>query len=211
MAENEGAGAGASANAESSTNGSAGAADDKAKNEILADLAKWKKEARDAQAKLKEREESEMKAKAQWEELAKRKEEEANQYKADAERVKTSYLNEKKYSAVREAASRLGLRKEAVSDLDLLSLDGVNIETTSTGKINVLGADSFVEKLKQAKPHWFSSSQPPNVNTSSPRVVEGGGPVTVDMILAAEKEAKKSGDYSKYHQLHKQFRTQPRA
>lgn len=218
-------GAGAPNPADPNANPSSAGASDPAnakppvKEEILADLVKHKNRARELEAeniKLKGDQEAariaRMKEGEQWKELATKYENDAKTAQAEAQRIKESFLGMQKSSAVKNEAVKLGIRKEAMADLDLLSLDDVTIETTSTGKINVLGADSFAEKIKAMKPHWFGGQGAPGVNTTNPGTsTDGTGPVTVAQVLAAEKEAMKTGDRTKYTQLHNKFREQQKA
>lgn len=179
---------------------------------MQADLVRHKEEAR----KLREEREADatrkLKEANQFKELAERYETENKTLKEENHRIKSSVLEERRYSTVREAAKKLGLRAEAVSDLEGLDLSEVSIETTSTGKINVLGADKFAERLKTVKPHWFSAGNAGSVNSSTPRAGDSdaasGGAVTTQDLIAAEREGRKSGDMSKYHDLHKRFRAQ---
>lgn len=76
-----------------------------------------------------------------------------------------SFYAEKKKDAVRASALRAGLRKEAENDLDLVDMDGVEVEKTDQGRVIVHHADDVVENLKQTRPHWFSSKETPRVNT----------------------------------------------
>lgn len=155
----------------------------------------------------KDRELNEAKRKNNWQMVAEAKEREAQEAIAKVQRIEQSYLNERKFSALKDSALRLGLRKEAIEDLALVALDDVAVESTSTGKINILGAESAAEKLKMLRPHWFSQQTSAQVNTSIPTVSQGRK-VSIDDIFTAEKEAKKSGDYSGYQKLLNQYRTQ---
>lgn len=174
----------------------------------LKDLHKYKAQVQEFKEKSEQEKIQRMKEQNQWREIAEAKEREALEFKKQATEVQQSYLNEKKYAALSSACSQLGLRPEAVSDLELIDLSAVQIETTSTGKINVLGADKVAEQLKRQKPHWFSEPKPPLVNSSGQRVHDQSGTITYDMLMTAEKEAQKSGDMSKYAALHKQFQQQ---
>jgi hypothetical protein len=95
-----------------------------------------------------------------------------------------------------------------MGDIDLIDLDDVVVETTSTGKVNILGADSFAEKLKTLKPHWFEVKGTTVVNSNTPRVEGSAGPITVEQVLAAEKEGRKKGDLTQYRELYNQYRQQ---
>lgn len=176
---------------------------------VMADLHKHKKTAQT----LKEEREAEklqkQKEQNQWKEIAEAKEREAAEAKAEAQRIQNSFLGEKKFNAVRDAASKLGLRPEAMGDLEMLDLESVQLETTNTGKINILGADKFAESLKRLKPHWFADPKNPSVNGSGQRVQDGNGKVTIDDLLAAEVAAKKDPTkVAAYHEMHKKYQQQ---
>ena len=149
---------------------------------------------------------SKMKEQERFKELADEYESKARQAEEDNRNLRNAVMNDKKLSAVQQAAMKLGIRKEALVDLDMLSLDTVEIETTSTGRVNVLNADHFAENLKIQKPHWFGRRSS-NFNTSEPEVVTGGS-VTMDMIKKAEQEYKKTGDSTKYQALLMKYKQQ---
>lgn len=177
---------------------------------VLKELHQHKASARTATEQLEQRKIEDMKKNQQYEALANEYKEKLERAEAEKKRIIESDIQSRKYNAVKDSAVRAGIRKEALSDLDLVAMDNVVVETTSTGKINILGADRFVESLKAAKPHWFSSPQAPSVNTDGVRVDGGAGPITPQMILAAETEGRKTGDMSKYRELSKKFQQQSR-
>lgn len=174
----------------------------------VADMHKFKKEAEKARQEKKEAAEARMKDQNQWKEIAEAKENEAKEARAEAEQIKISYLGEKKFNAVRSKCEALGIRPEAISDLEALDLADIAVETTSTGKINILGADKFATRLKATKPHWLSDKAAPKVNTNGQRVLDTGDAITARDLLKLETEAKKSGDSSKYHEAFKKFQQQ---
>lgn len=174
----------------------------------IQDMLKFKRE---AQALREEREAEQtrrLKENNQWKEVAEAKEREAAEAKSESKRLQESYLSDKKFNAVRTKCMAMGLRPEASADLELLDLSDVTIETTSTGKINLLGVERYAEWLKTNRPHWFADSKAPPINTGGPRVIDDSTEITVTDIQAAEREGRKTGDMSKYHELHKRFQTQ---
>ncbi len=174
----------------------------------LADLNKFKKAASELAKREKDLETSRMKEQNQHKELAERYEAEAKEANEKAERIQNSYLSERKFNALRAKCSELGLRPEALSDLEMLDLGDIEIETTSTGKINVLGADKFATQLKTRKPHWFSDKAAPKVNTNGTRVLDSGDAITPKDLLKAEAKGRKAGDMSEYYEMHKKFQQQ---
>lgn len=173
----------------------------------LADMHKFKKEATELKAREKTAADEKLKAESKWKELAEAKEKEASDAKTESERLRTSYVDEKKFSAVHAKALALGLRPEAASDLEMLDLAQIQVETTSTGKINILGADKFAERLKTLKPHWFDKPKP-KVNGGNSKVLDSSDPISAQDVMAAEKEGRKSGDMTKYQETFKKFQQQ---
>lgn len=174
---------------------------------IKADYERINSEHSKLAEKIKAKELEEAKKRNDWKLIAEQKEREAQEAIAKATNIEQSYLNERKFSALKDEVTRLGLRQEAIEDLSLISLDDVVIEHTSTGKINVLGAKTAAEKIKMMRPHWFSSVQTPNVNSSLPGVISGQK-VTYEQLKEAELNAKKTGDYEEYKKLIMKYKAQ---
>ena len=132
----------------------------------LKDLHKYKSKVKEYESKLTSYE-TEKETKAQedlkkqnmYKELADKLEKDLAEEKSKREKNEKMFLNTKKFESLRQAAIRAGIRKEAEDDLELLSLDDVQIEYTSTGKINVSGAEDYITLVKKTKPHWFSGDQ----------------------------------------------------
>lgn len=109
-----------------------------------------------------------------------------------------------KQSAVETAAHKAGIDKDYMKFLTNESFKGVDVETTSMGKVNVLGASEFVETFKKENPRLFKDNADPNINlgggNGSP---VGDGKLTASEILKLQKEnpakyAEVMKDYGKY-------------
>lgn len=175
----------------------------------LADIQKIKKERDALKVAADEAKTQKLKEQNDWKALAEAKEAEAKDAKTLLETTRATIIADRKYNAVLQAVHKLGIVEGAVPDLEMIDLSQLQIETTSTGKINVLGVDKFAERLKTTRPHWFAEKKPPNVDTSTTRVIESQtGEVTVAMLMTAEAEGKKTGDKTKYYELHKKFQQQ---
>lgn len=168
----------------------------------IGDLHRYKSQVKDLQTKLASVEEQKLKEREDWKSLYEIEKEARTNAELASNKTQESYLAEKKFSAIKEAALRFGIRPEALDDLSLLSLDQVQIESTSTGRLNVLGADTAVQELKRTRPYWFSDNRPPNVNTTTVGVGPQDGPVTWQTLQKLEREGKKSGDMSAYKQAY---------
>lgn len=114
---------------------------------------------------------------------------------------------------MKAAALQAGLRPEAIDDLEALELDLVDVESTSKGRLNVLGVDEQIKKLQKAKPHWFGGKTAPKLNAGNPRVNGGGDDgdgagITMEAVRALEKKARTGtvADKQAYHDAMIRFR-----
>ena len=154
----------------------------------------------DAEKKLKESE--------NWKELATKYEQRALTAEEKSDKVQQSWISSEKFADIKARAMRHGLLPEAVDDLAALGTDEVEVETTSTGRINVLGGDAWVEKIKMLKPHYFSGQRVPNVNTTTVGLGQPEGPVDLGLVRKLERESKKTGDTTAYNLALKKYQQQ---
>ncbi len=175
------------------------------------DMHAFKKAAKDAQEKLKAIETEKLTKNNEFKTLYEQEKNAREAAEKTSKDLKDSFINEKKYSAVKAQAMAAGLKPEALDDLDMIDFTDVVVETTSTGKTNVLGVEAQIKKLQAAKPHWFGGKTTPKINSGNPRVIEGaegGDKITVEQVRKAEKEAKKTGDMKPYYNLINRYRAQ---
>lgn len=118
-----------------------------------------------------------------WKKLAETHEQEAKTYKEKHETSSTAFVGYLQSSRVKEEALKLGLLPEAVSDIDSLSFDEVEVAIDGT-RYNVKGAEVAAQNLKRLRPHWFKSEKAPNFNPGA----NGGGAPTQSETLAQAKE-----------------------
>jgi hypothetical protein len=171
------------------------------------DMHRFKEDARKAAEELKAFRDKEMRDKEQWKEYSANKEKEANEWKTKYDTLSDSIRDRAKISAVREASLKLGLVETAVDDLELMELKDVIVETTSTGRVNVIGAKSAAERIKSLRPHWFSENRAPNINGRQPEVrTSSGGQTTYEELTKLEKEAVRTGDYTEYKKRMMEFK-----
>ncbi len=166
---------------------------------VSKDMHRFKEEAKAAKLKAEELERQRLKEANDYKTLYEQERQAKEELAQKQERLTQATIYDKKHSAVVAAFKAKGLRKEAEIDVENLSLDELQIETTSTGRINVLGVDEFVERQKQLRPHWFKSGSS-KVNADTPEVVSGAR-VTAEMVSREYIKAQKTGDYSKYNEL----------
>lgn len=176
---------------------------------VLDELHKYKSQARELSTAAQADKERLLREGNRWQELAELKDKELQDMRQTNDQIKDAMINEKKFSALKDAAVKAGLRQEAFSDLELVGLDQVQVETTSTGRVNVLGVDQLISNVKLSRPHWFGG-QKTNVNGSIPNVNNQAGVVSTQDLVKLSNEAKKSGDYAQYEKSLRQFQQQQR-
>lgn len=158
----------------------------------LNDLHKFKGQVQELQTKLGDLESDRLKEKNDYKSLyetekAKREESDKKLKEFSGWAVQTQRFN-----AVKQEALASGLRKEALGDLELVDLDDVKVETTSTGRFVVEGAKDRVEKLKTERPHWFTVGPPPTVNSGGGGTPPPtGGKLTANDVANAERDWKR--------------------
>jgi hypothetical protein len=184
------------------------------KDRFKADLLKQKDLNADLTAKIAELEKqkddartNKLKEQEKFKELYEESEEKRLEAEEKANNLTDAIGIDKKYTAVKTKALQMGIRKEALDDLDLLDLDDLIVERTSTGRTTVLGVTEFVENMKITRPHWFGKKSAA-LNPGDPEVITSDGTVTIEMVMKAEKGYKKSGDSTVYLKLLKQYKKQ---
>jgi hypothetical protein len=151
------------------------------------------------------------KEKEDWKSVAEHHETEAKTLKTQYEGLKNSLVNDKKVSALTAEALKQGINPASLPDLELLDFDELTVETTSTGKILVSGADRAIAKLKTLRPHWFNKTVP-GVNPSTPNLgTPQNGQVTLSDVNAAEaawKKTKSESDKKAYFDVIQRYKAQ---
>lgn len=144
-----------------------------------------------------------------WKEVAERHEADAKISQEKLDNVGKAMVRDKKYSAIRAEAQKLGIRTESIDDLEMLEFLAVQVETTDLGNVNIIGAKEAAEDLKLKRPHWFGKSTA-NLNTGSPEVTLGGA-VTLDSVMKARakyKTSKDQADFATFEKLNTQYMKQ---
>jgi len=108
-----------------------------------------------------------------------------------------NFYTSQKMAEVRSLALKNGLRKEAELDLFMLDLKDVEVERTDQGRVLVHGADSFVERLKSDRPHWFSDEK---VSTFNPGGARASSNTTPELTEAYMLKLEKT-DKAKYREM----------
>ncbi len=151
-----------------------GNVDPQAYQQVSDDMHKYKRQYKETADRVKELEE-----KLKAIDVAKLEESEEHQklaehYRTEAETFKEKYnqtvqsvITDKKISAVQRELSKHQVKDGYVDLITQMIGDDVIVEATSTGRHNVLGADKFVESIKETYPDMFIDPKAPNINNAT--------------------------------------------
>lgn len=173
---------------------------------VMSDLHRQKAEAKAAKELVEKLKMQGMKEKDDWKNVASEYETKYREAETKLTAVQGAIVTDKKMSAIRMEARKAGMLDSALEDLELIDFPEVGIETTSTGRMNVLGVDRAVQRLKATRGHWFSKATP-NINSNTPDTTTSGR-VSYEELEKLSAEARKSGNWKPYEEKLKQYRTQ---
>lgn len=176
---------------------------------VLSEMHKYKGQLREISTASQVEKERLLKEQNNWQELAQIHESRSKAAEERLNMIQESLVNKEKFSALKDAAMRAGIKPEALSDLELVGLDKVQVETTSTGRVNVIGVSQAIDGLKLSRPHWFGGS-PTRVSGALPTVASTQGLVTEKELIKLSVEAQKNSDYATYEQKLKEYKQQKR-
>ena len=149
------------------------------------------------------------KSKEDFKTLAEQLEKENGELKADRDKLKTSIFHTARVGEVKAAALKAGLREEAVSDLEGLDLEEVQVEIGDDNVIRVKGADDYAAKLKKLKSYMFKAPADPQFNPGNGGGNNGGGTdqkVTREQWQKAfterNRSPEKKAEYAKINKLY---------
>lgn len=168
------------------------------KDELLAKAKKQELELRremeHMKAELERSKKETLRKQSSYKELAEQLEKELELEKNKTKQYSEAYLYDRKLDAAKTAAAQSGMRKDAIDDIEafLSRATEIEVETTSTGRINVLGADRFISRLKSQKPYLFET-RGSKVNPETPSV-NGGTDITYEKLQELKVKASKSNN-----------------
>jgi hypothetical protein len=158
------------------------------------DFLRFKHEARELkeqnaklQRAIEEQKENQMRQQEQWKELYEREKEKSSALQSRNDEIQNSFFGSLKSKEIEREAVKLGIRSEALRDLDILDTSYVITETTSQGNVNIVGAAEFVERLKQDRPYWFQQKTNTNINSGNP-TFDGPKKYSASDLLQLQKE-----------------------
>jgi hypothetical protein len=173
---------------------------------VQSDMHKFKQLAKDADARVEKLKMQGLKEKDDWKNVAQEYETKYAEAVKERDGIRQAIVTDKKMSAIKLEAKKAGILDSALEDLELIDFPEVSVETTSTGKVNVLGVERAVQRLKTTRSHWFGK-QTPNVNSGSPDVTTGNK-ISYEDVMKSEQEARKSGKWHAHGELLARYRTQ---
>lgn len=177
----------------------------------IKDALKNKERANEAESKLASFEEQRLKDNEDWKTLSERATAKADEYKTKFEDSRTAFIENEKYTSIKAALLKAGLRGEAEQDIDLLDLKGVQYELTSNGRVLLHGVESYVDEVKKNRPHWFASNGIPKFNPGG----AGGSSVSDELltpqkVVELERKYLREGNKQKVAELYERYQAQRR-
>jgi len=173
----------------------------------LRDMHAFKSQKKELEKKVQELEITNLEQKEDWKATSEVHKKRAEEFENKYSGLKDSIFDNEKYNAIRNLALKAGIREEAEDDLSLVKLSGVEVESTSEGRMIVHGADTFVEKLKQQKPHWFKSNDVPKFNSGGANT----SPIQDRELTAAYMVQLERKNPKQYKELYPKFVAQLKA
>lgn len=156
-------------------------------NHYKTQLSELKKQNEELMRQITEKEVSQLKEKENWKQLYETEFQKRQSYEGEIKNLKTSFVDNLMRKEIESVAMEMGIRKEALADLDLLDRGMIEVETTSSGKINFHNTKEFIQSLKQTRPYWFIENRDPKINTSNPKYIPDKV-MSYDEILELEKK-----------------------
>ena len=135
-----------------------------------------------------ELEEQTLKEKSNYKALWERSEAEKKALLTKVETIDRQYVDEKKTSLLEREALSLGLDPKHMDYLKYKVQDAVQVEYTSLGNINVLGAKDAVEEFRMNHPELFKTNSRPNINSSNPGSVANAKVLSPNELLDLQKK-----------------------
>lgn len=153
-----------------------------------AKLATLEQEKEELARKMEELQTQNLEKSKNFQELYEREKAARAEAEAKSKQVAANYIEGLKQSGLKEEAARLGLKANYTKFLD--SSDPlIQVETTSTGKVNILGTSLYVEKFKEEHPDCFVKKGDPVVNSNTGTAPMGNSDgLSILELMKLEKE-----------------------
>ena len=156
-------------------------------------LNNYKTKFAEMDATLKNKQIQDAKAVQDWQKVAELKEAEATDANEKLNKFKTAFIQDKKMTAVREAAIKAGVVDQAINDLGSIDDFSDVVLTENNGNIQVSGVDRAMQRLKATRGYLFNKPLP-SLNPNTPTAISPmGSAVTLDQIKKAETNFRSTG------------------
>lgn len=120
-----------------------------------------------------------LKSKEDFKQLYEDSEKKVGELTTENTNLKSAFFHTTRVGAVKEEVMKLGIRSEALGDIETLDLDEVQVKVGDDKIIRAEGAKDFAGKVKTLKPHWFKAPNDPAFN---PGGGAGGGGGSGDKV-----------------------------
>ena len=129
-----------------------------------------------------------LKEKENWKQLYENELTERQKIEEKLKTVSTNVIENLKIKEIEKEAIANGILPEALEDLSLVDSSMIEVETTSTGRINFNNVKEFIESLKIKKPYLFTKKGPPTINNNQPNNNYAPKEYSASEILKLQKE-----------------------
>lgn len=173
----------------------------KAYEEVKGDMLKYKQGIRNleaelekANAKAKELELAGLRAKEDYKQMYEQEAAAKKEIEGKYKMTVSAVVDSAKWNAISRELISMGLNPDPqnLKDVErLVDFTAIEVEGTTTGRVNVLNAKEFSEKFKSQRPYLFQTPGKTNINTGNPTIITPQN-VTMDSVKAAEAEYKKT-------------------
>ena len=170
------------------------------------DLVRFKKEARESQEavqklqdQLKSQESQALEEKSNYKELWEREKEKSVTLETKIGDFQGAFLEDKKRSAIEREAIKLGIKSNYMKFVLADAGDNVEVETTSAGNINILGAKEYVEQFKEKNIDLFKNENAPYINNARPEHNKGAKLSPMEIVRLQKTDPQAYKEYFNKH------------
>ena len=139
----------------------------------------------------------ELKRNNQWKELYESERVKREEADNKVKHISANVVDNLMTREIEKAALQAGILPEALDDLGLLDKSMIEVETTSSGRINFHNVSEWIDSIKQKKSYMFRSGKAPNINTSQPGVARAKEYSANDLLELQRKDIKSYNEIMK--------------
>jgi hypothetical protein len=154
-------------------------------------LEKERQERERLSKELEQTRSEEMKRNNQWKELYESEKNKREEAEVKVKNISSNVVENLMTREIERAALAAGILPEALEDLGMLDKSMIEVETTSSGRINFHNVTEFVDSIKQKKAYMFRSGKAPNINTNQPGIPTNKELTANDLLELSRKDPKR--------------------